>query len=715
MAEKLVLIDGTALAYRSFYAFIRNPLISSKGENTSTSFGFINSIQKLKREYKPEYMAVSFDLGAPTVRHKIYPEYKSTRAKMPDEMVDTLPRLNSVVEAMNLPVVAIEGIEADDIIGTLAVKGAEEGLDVYIYTGDKDFFQLVNDRISIIYPGKKGEDDKVLDAKGVEKKFGVPPDKVIDVLALMGDSSDNIPGVPGIGPKTANQLIKEIGGFEKIYQSLDSITKKKLKEKLEENREQAILSRDLVTIKTDIDVDKNIHDLKVSEPDLGKLLPLLKELEFGRFVEEFSGKVQQKNEVEYKLIQSIEELKKVGEEIHKVGCFAIDTETSSLVARHAELVGISISFEEHRAYYIPVGHIETDSNLPVDDVLDVIRELCEDKSILKAAQNLKYDLQVFRNRGMEKIEPAFDTMLASYVINASARGHGLSALALRYFDYNMQSITELIGTGKKQKSFAEVPVEDAVFYACEDADITYRLYKRLEPEIENNDLRKVFGEIEMPLIEVLREMEESGVRVDPEKLKEISDNLNNELERLTEEIYKHTDEEFNINSPVQLQKVLFEELGLPSKGKTAKGSGYSTDASVLEELARIHELPKLILEYRELTKLKSTYSDALVELIDERTDRIHTSFNQAVTATGRLSSSDPNLQNIPVRTELGREVREAFIPSDEEHIFLSADYSQVELRLMAHIADDEKMIEAFRRGEDIHNRTAAEIYGVEID
>ncbi len=718
MSEKLILVDGTALAYRSYFAFMRRHLISSRGEITSTSFGFINSILKLKRIYNPDYLVISFDLGAPTIRHRIYPEYKSTRAKMPDDMVETLPRLYQIADALNLPVVEREGVEADDIIGTLAVKGAEKCFGVYIYTGDKDFFQLVNNKINIIIPGRKGDEDIILDPQGVKAKFGVPPDKVVDVLALMGDSADNIPGVPGIGPKTAIQLINQYGSFDHLFASISSLTKKSLKEKLSANREQAELSKQLVIINTSIDLQIDWGKFRVSEPNLDKLLPLLKELEFEKLLDEFSPGAalsEKKANVDYRLIKNIGELKELAKELEKAGQFAIDTETTSLQARKAELVGISISYENGKAYYLPMGHNNTDKNLPLAETISLIGKLCRDDKLTKIAQNLKYDLQVLKNYNLDIRGPQFDTMLASYVLNPSARQHGLSALAMEYLNYSMQGISELIGKGKKQKSFAEVPVEDAVFYSCEDADITHRLYNIFKTKLAENKLEKVFYEIEMPLVEVLRSMEEVGIRVDKNKLKEISKHLADELDKLTAEIYEYSGYEFNINSPIQLQKVLFDDLKLPSKGKTAKRAGLSTDASVLEELAEIHPLPKLLLEYRELMKVKSTYSDALVELIDPQTERIHTSFNQAVTATGRLSSANPNLQNIPVRTELGREVREAFIPTNEDYTFLSADYSQIELRLVAHIADDKAMIESFLRDEDIHTRTAAEVFGVDIE
>ncbi|MBD3234652.1 MAG: DNA polymerase I, partial [candidate division Zixibacteria bacterium] len=664
MAKKLVLIDGTALAYRAYFAFIRRPLMNSKGENTSAPFGFLNSLMRIKREYNPDYLVVSFDLGAPTKRHEIYPEYKSTRAKMPDEMVDSLPRLDQITDAMNVPVVTIEGVEADDIIGTIAKKGEAEGFDVYIYTGDKDFFQLVNDNISIILPGKGGEPDKILDSAGVAEKFGVTPEKVVDVLGLMGDSSDNIPGVPGVGPKTAIQLVDEYGGFENLYDSLDSLTKKKVRENLKKSREQAELSRRLVTIDTDIALDFNWDECKIADPDLDKLVPLLKELEFDKLTAEFVSETEENSnapEIKYEQIKSIDELKSLSQRIIEKGYFAFDTETTSLRSRDAELVGLSLSVEEQEAFYVPLAHEGSDENLPFDEVLEIAREIFGNKTVLKIAQNLKYDLQVLRNCEVDIEGKTFDTMLAAYLLDPSARQYGLSALSLKHFNYTMQEISELIGSGNSQKSFGKVPVSQAVFYACEDVDITFRLYNLFAPNLAENKLERLFYEIEMPLVEVLRYMEEVGVKVNSDKLKEISGNLDNSMERLKERIYEESGYEFNINSPVQLRKVLFEDLQLPSKGKTAKKTGFSTDASVLEELARIHPLPKMILEFRELTKIKSTYSDALVELIDPQTSRIHTSFNQAVTATGRLSSADPNLQNIPVRTELGREVREAFV------------------------------------------------------
>ena len=720
---RLFLIDGSALAYRSYFAFIRRPLVNSKGENTSAPFGFTNSILKILRDENPDYIAVVFDTKAPTFRHKIYAEYKSTRAKMPEEMADSLPRIFEILKAMNMPVIEMDGYEADDIIGTLAKAAAKKGVKAVMVTGDKDFFQLVGKNIDILNPRTSGPEMEWLDPKGVEKKFGLPPEKIVDALALMGDKSDNIPGVPGIGEKTAIPLLQRFDSLEEILDEVDKIEQKGLREKIKENKESALFSKKLVTIDTKVPVELNLETFRQPSFNTKALKKLFEELEFSRLVkwietsETEIAKVAEKEKGEYKLLDSIPKLKKLIAKIRQKGVFSFDTETTSLDPISAELVGMSFSLAPKEGYYLPLGHISQgrEKNLDLQESLSLFKPILEDEKTSKIGQNLKYDRGVLLNYGIELRGIAFDTMVASYLLNPSARQHNLSNLAEKYLDYKMIEIGELIGTGKKQKSFAEVPLDLALKYSAEDADIALRLRGVLEPLLKRNELDRLFRNVEMPLVPVLCDMEYAGVSLDTRILKKMSASLEKQMERLTGEIHSLAGGEFNINSPTQLQKILFEDLKLPPGRKTEKGTGRSTDVEVLEQLSKFHPLPRKILEYRQLSKLKSTYADALFDLINPKTNRVHTSFNQTVTATGRLSSSDPNLQNIPIRTEVGRELRKAFVPATEDNFILSADYSQIELRVLAHFSRDETLTESFRRGEDIHARTASEIYGVKIE
>lgn len=724
MSDKILfLIDGSALAYRSYFAFIRNPLINSKGENTSVSFGFINSLWAIISRHDPTHMAVVFDTKAPTHRHKVYKKYKSTRAKMPEDMADQLPRLHEVVEAMNIPIIEKDGVEADDVIGTLATMAAENNYDVLIVTPDKDFNQLVNKKIKIYKPQKAGAELEIIDENGVVEKMGVPPEKVIDLMGLMGDSSDNIPGIPGIGPKTALKLLDEFGSLEDVLDSADKIKAKGVREKVSKNRDNALLSKQLVTILTDVELDFRPSDLIRKEHDVAKLTALFKEMEFGRFLKEITkdgegAEPEEKTEsakVDYKMLTKLSELIKITSEIKKYKAVTIDTETTSLSTVDCDLVGISLCLDEFSGWYIPVGHDEADVNLPLDKVLADLKPILEDEKIKKTGQNLKYDYQVLVNYNIHLAGIDFDTMIAAYLINPSARQYNLGRLALEQLQYEMQPISDLIGTGKKQKSFATVPVNLATFYAVEDVDIALRVRNKLDPLLKSAGLEKLYHEIELPLVEVLAEMELAGVRIDPKMLKALSDEMQTDIDKMAQEIYDYAGYEFNINSTQQLQEVLFEKLGLTPGKKTEKKTGYSTNQQTLEELSKEHPLPGIILDYRQLTKLKNTYIDAIPLLINKKTGRVHTSFNQTVAATGRLSSSDPNLQNIPIRTEKGARIRKAFVPRDKNYILLAADYSQVELRIMAHVSGDKKMIEAFKNDEDIHSRTASEVYGVPLE
>jgi len=727
--KTLYLVDGSAIFYRAYFALIRNPLINSKGEDTSATFGFLNSLMKIMREEHPDYLAVIFDTKAPTFRHKMYSDYKSTRAKMPEDLVLQLPRIKEATETLNLPSLEMEGYEADDIIGTLAREGEKRGMEVWIVSGDKDMFQLVTDHVKMYNPQRGAQPPEKLDREGVEKKFGMPPELVIDTLALMGDSSDNVPGVPGVGPKTAQTLLKQFGSLDAVLENPEKIKSKGVRAKITENVEKARLSCKLVTINTAVPIEFSLKAMKMGDIDFEKAKKFFLEMEFSRLLRELakqtgyldlkldtaaSEKKTPETKVDYICIDDLDTLGEIIAELSQKKEIAVDTETTSLNAIDADLVGVSLCGEAGRAYYIPVGHEDKDRNLPRDKAIMLLSSLLTNSEVRKFGQNIKYDLEVLHRAGMD-IEPiSFDTMLASYVINPSGRQNGLNALALEHFNYTMKPISDLIGTGKKQISFARVDVDRAAWYAAEDADYTFRLHGVLAPKIEEYKLENLYYNIELPLIKVLAAMEETGVRVDPDYLADISKELETQLNKLTIDIFTEAGEEFNINSTQQLSHILFEKLKLPTKGKTAKKTGYSTDVRVLEELAKIHDLPKLMLEYRQLVKLQNTYVDAIPRLINPRTGRVHTSFNQTIAATGRLSSTDPNLQNIPVRTEIGRRIRKAFIPFDKKHKLLVADYSQIELRILAHFSEDKTLIKAFKDKEDIHARTAAEVYGVDI-
>ncbi len=728
-APRFFLIDGSAMFYRAYFAFIRNPLINSKGENTSATFGFINSLMKIINDENPEYMAVIFDTKEPTFRHKKYPEYKSTRAKMPDDLVMQLPRIREAVEALNLPALEKEGFEADDIIGTLARAAEKAGLEVWIVSGDKDMFQLVSDRVKIFNPGRGTAPSEKLDAAGVKEKFGVLPEKVVDVLSLMGDSSDNIPGIPGVGPKTAIALIEEFGDLDRILENAAKIKAKGIRQKVIDNKDKALLSRELATIETAVPLAFDTETFRRGKINFEKAKNLFMEMEFRGLLEQLSrtGEGEDRgpesltvevpataSRAEYRCINTLAELEQLVRELSQKKEIAFDTETTSLDSLRADLVGVSLCAEAGRAFYLPFGHDDNNGNLPRGEGLRLLSQILMDKKVQKFGQNTKYDLEILHRAGLE-VEPlSFDTMLASYVINPSGRQHGLDSLAFEYFNYHMQPITDLIGSGKNQKSFASVAIDKATFYAAEDADYTFRLRSVLAPKIEELKLNNLYYNIELPLVKVLTAMEEEGVRIDAGYLAEMSRGMETQIERLTREIYTEAGQEFNINSTQQLSTILFDKLNLPRKGKTAKKTGYSTDVKVLEELAQVHDLPRLILDYRQLVKLKNTYIDALPGLINPETGRVHTSYNQTVAATGRLSSTDPNLQNIPVRTEIGRQIRRAFIPRNEEYTLLVADYSQIEIRILAHFAEDQTLIRAFKNNEDIHARTAAEVFGVDI-
>ncbi len=722
MKKRLFLIDGSALAYRSYFAFIKNPLINSKGENTSAVFGFSNSLYKILQEENPDYIIVVFDTPAPTFRHKMYPDYKATRQKMPDEMQPQIPRIKEVIEAFGISVIELEGYEADDIIGTLAKSLKNQNIESYMVTGDKDFLQLIDDDIKMYNPKKGGEETEIIDITNVRQKTGIVPELIIDYMGLMGDSSDNVPGVPGIGPKTAFQLINEFGNIENVIKNKDKIKKTSIRDKLEKFSEQAFLSRELVTINTEVPVDIEIDNLKYENKFGQKLAELFKELEFTSLYDRIFKKEESvKEDRKYYTVTSSEELDELAGKLKSnPGGFSFDTETTSKNPFLAELVGLSFSFNEKEAYYVPVIFPEKNERnaLSCDEIIQKLKPLLENSAYLKCGQNVKYDIHILNKYGIIVNGVEFDTMVASYLINPNLHQHNLDAISVRFLNVEKIPTAELIGKGKNQISMSEVPLSKISEYACEDADVTFRLGKYLENELKKNRLWDLFKDVEMPLIEVLVEMEKNGISVDVDILSEMSSKLEKEIKVLEEEIFEMAGEEFNINSPRQLGNILFAKLEIhnelflrrPKKTKI----GFSTNVSVLEKYSS-HPIINKLLEYRQLIKLKSTYVDSFPKLINPETKRIHTSYNQTVTATGRLSSSEPNLQNIPVRRESAKEIRKAFVPENPAWFILSADYSQIELRLMAHLSGDERLKEVFTNDEDIHRMTAAFIFNVSIE
>lgn len=747
---RLYLVDGYALIYRAFFALISRPLISSRGENTSAPWGVTKFLLKIIEQHEPDYFGVVFDAGM-SQRHEIYPEYKATREKMPTELEASLPRVRELIEAFRIPVLELPGYEADDVIGTLAMQALDKGLETVIVSGDKDFYQLIREGINLLNPGRGGPaavDEEWVDVSNAHERLGVPPERVVDYLGLIGDSSDNVPGVPGVGPKTAINLINEFGTIEEIVDNAEQIKGKRPREALLAHADAALLSKQLVTIGTDLPIELDLEALQREEPDRDRLRELFLELEFHSLVREYAAPEPeaQAREVSYGVVQRPEEVEELVRKIRAVGRVSLDTETTSMDPMQAELVGISLAVEPGVAYYLPFGHIRraveeatengeaktgagrNDSaepdlfsaaaeepllNLPgiLSDELRALVELLEDESIGKIGQNLKYDLLVLRRAGIELRGLEFDTMVASYLLDPGRREHNLDALAMEHLEHRTISYEELTGKGKNQRSFAELPLEHCRDYACEDADIALQLSEIFAPQIRDLKLEDLFRRIEMPLVKVLAEMEWAGVRIDEEFFEELRGRLASQLAVLEQKIHEAAGTTFNINSNPQLREILFERLGLPVIRRTKTGP--STDAAVLETLAaQGHEIPILLLEYRQLDKLQSTYVLSLPRLVYPETGRIHTSFNQTVAATGRLSSSDPNLQNIPIRTELGAEIRRGFIPA-EGHVFVAADYSQIELRILAHYSQDPAFVEAFQRGEDIHRQTAALIFGVE--
>jgi DNA polymerase I len=736
-APRLFLVDAYALIYRAYFAFINRPLTNSRGENTSAPFGFANFLLSIREDFQPDYLAIVFDKGM-SQREEIYPEYKATREKMPDDLAASLPRIREMVEAFHDPVLEVEGFEADDVIGTLAVQARDQGLEAVIVSGDKDLYQLVGPGIHLLNPGRGGPagvEPEWVDETNAREKFGIPPERIPDYLALIGDSSDNVPGAPGVGPKTAVKLLLEYGDVETILARALEIPGKRARESLVENAELVRLSRRLVTVLTDVPVALDLERLKVQEPDRDRLRKLFVELEFRRLVERFTGasgeevqgEVGGPSQATYTLVTDAAKVLELVNRIREAGAVAVDTETTSREATRADLVGISLAWRPGEAFYLPLAHRrsgelalddlgeDAPGNLPALDspAMRCLVDMLQDPGIEKTGQNLKYDIIVLERAGVALAGIAFDTMVASYVLDPGRRQHSLDALALTLLGHKMISYEDVAGRGKGQLSFDEVPLERAAEYACEDADYTLRLKDLFEVQLREQKLQGLFKSVEMPLVPVLARMEANGIRVDVPFFTDMSGKLEGSLRSLEEELVKMAGQEFNLNSTPQLREILFDKLGLPILKKTKTGP--STDASVLEELAAMgHEFPLRLLDYRQLEKLRSTYVDALPRLVNPGTGRIHTSFNQTVAATGRLSSSDPNLQNIPIRTDLGREIRRGFV-ADEGYVFFGADYSQIELRILAHFSGDEAFVAAFKEGIDVHRQTASVIFGVKLD
>jgi DNA polymerase-1 len=704
---KVFLIDGSSYIYRAFFAIAH--LSNSKGFPTNAIYGFTNMLLKILREKGAEYAAIAFDAPGPTFRHEVFGEYKANRPSMPEDLRVQVPHIKEVVSALRVPVLEKEGYEADDLIATLARRLEREGIETVVVSGDKDLMQLISSRITLYDPMK----DKTFQVPDVKERFGVPPDKLVEVMGLMGDTTDNIPGVPGIGPKTASQLIDEFGSIENLLKNVEKVKSGKVRSSLERYAEQARLSRELATLDSEAPLDWGVEALKLGEPDRKNLQAIFKEMEFAKLLKDFSLQTDHRDD-DYRLITGRGEFDDLVQNLKKAGTFALDLESTSIEPMRAEIVGFSFSFEPHRAFYLPVGHDYPGApeQLSREGVLRTLRPLLEDPGMKKYGQNIKYDYILLANSGIRLQGIAGDTMIASYLLNPSKHRHSLEELSREYLDRQIITYSDVAGSGAKAIPFSQVEVGKACRYSGEDADLTLQLAQLLMPKIEADGFAELFHEVELPLIEVLAAMEMNGVRLDVPLLEVMSREFEIKMDKISEEIFDLAGESFNINSPQQLGKILFERLKLPG-GKRTK-TGYSTDVEVLNELSKDFPLPAKVLEYRSLSKLKSTYVDALPQLVNPKTGRIHTSFNQTVTATGRLSSSDPNLQNIPIRSPEGRRIREAFMPEGGSRI-LSADYSQVELRILAHLSRDPFLVDTFQKDQDVHAATAGEIFHVSPD
>jgi DNA polymerase-1 len=735
--EKLFLLDAYALIYRAYYAFIKNPRINSKGLNTSAILGFVNTLEEVLTKEQPSHIGIAFDPAGPTFRHEAYEQYKAQREETPEGIRAAVPYIKDIIRAYRIPILEVSGYEADDVIGTLARQADARGVDTFMMTPDKDYGQLVTEHVKMYRPKYGDKEFEVLGVEEVKEKYGLSsPTQVIDMLGLMGDSADNIPGCPGVGEKTATKLIQQFGSIENLLAGTDQL-KGALKTKIENNREQIEFSKFLATIKTDVPIELDMEQLKKEEPDEEKLRSLFEELEFrtlldrkfkkenpqpaqdlfqGTLFADFTANSPEesknssltkynKGDFDYQLIDTEEKRKEIIDLFFTNDFLSLDTETTGTDPISAKLVGLSFSIRENQAFYVPIPQNDEEAQKIVNE----FKPVYENEKILKIGQNIKYDLLVLQNYGVELKGKIFDTMIAHYLLQPELH-HGMDYLAEVYLNYQTIHIEELIGSkGKNQKNMADLPPTAVYEYACEDADVTLKLKNVLEPLLKENDCDRLFWEIEMPLMPVLAYMERNGVCIDREGLKETSRLYTEEMNRIEKEIHELAGTDFNIASPKQVGEVLFDRLKIVDKPKKTKTGQYVTSEEVLESLRAKHPVVEKILEHRGLKKLLGTYIDALPKLVNPVTGHIHTSFNQTITTTGRLSSSNPNLQNIPVRNEYGKEIRKAFIP-EEGCLFFSADYSQIELRIMAHLSGDEHMIEAFRNGQDIHAATAAKIF-----
>lgn len=760
--KKLFLLDAYALIYRAFFALNKNPRINSKGLNTSAVMGFLNSLYEILKNEKPSHIGVAFDVAGCAGRQQEFADYKANREKMPEDLEAAIPYIIRLVEAFNIPIFGVEGYEADDVIGTLSRKAQDAGFVTYMMTPDKDFGQLVTDKVFMYKPAKFGEPAQVWGPKEVCERYGISePRQLIDILGLWGDAADNIPGIPGIGEKTAAALVAKYGSVENLIAHADEL-KGKQKENVVEFAEQGLMSKMLATINLEVPVEFDEELLKRKEPDITALMALFEELEFKTFAKRFLDdyktthanvevpeanlfaapeKVQKpvskdgqfdlfdqpENEVgdlfsfsdkdsaktiphSYQLVDSEEEIEKLVKQLLSFPHIVFDTETTGTEVYSAELVGVSLCVKAHEAWYLPMPAQKESCQKR----LALLKPLLEDDKRLKIGQNLKFDISMLQQYGVSVAGPLFDTMIAHYLIEPELR-HNMDFLAEAYLNYLTIPIEDLIGRGRTQKTMREVPVEKVVEYAAEDADITFQLYEKLLPLLKENGVEQLFYDIEMPLVPVLSQMEANGVKIDKLGLQQISEEFGNEIHNIENKIYESAEMRFNIASPRQLGEILFEKLKIDAKAKKTKTGQYATGEEVLQKLVDKHPVVRQVLEYRSFTKLKSTYLDALPALINPRDGLIHTSYNQAVTATGRLSSNNPNLQNIPVRTENGREIRRAFVPRSSDYTLMAADYSQIELRIIAHLSGDPAMVEDFRRGHDIHAATAAKVFHVPLE
>ncbi len=747
--KKLFLLDAYALIYRAFFALNKNPRINSKGINTSAIMGFLNTLYEILKNEKPTHIGVAFDVSEPTQRKQEFLDYKANRESMPEDLRASVPYIIALIKGFNIPIFAIEGYEADDVIGTLSRKAEQQGFVTYMMTPDKDFGQLVTEKIFMYKPAKFGEPAQVWGPKEVCARYHIEqPTQLIDILGLWGDTADNIPGIPGIGEKTAAALIEKYGSVENLIAHAEEL-KGKQKENVIEFAEQGLLSKRLATIQTDVPVDFDPELLQTREPDIKKLLELFEELEFKTFAKRFlddRNKMQQPEAIptpaepsaqlnlfdtpstqndlllfsekdtaqtvshHYRLVETEQDLRQLIDTLSVQNLFVFDTETTGTDAFAAELVGLSFSIKAHEAWYLPMP----DDHDGCKQRLQHLKPLFENENILKIGQNLKYDIEMLHHYDIAVKGPLFDTMIAHYLIDPDQR-HNLDYMAEAYLNYFTIPIEDLIGRGRQQRNMRDVALESVKEYAAEDADITFQLYQKLLPQLKENGLEKLFYDIEMPLVSVLSAMECNGVKIDSDNLHQISETFGNEIAQIERRIYELAGCQFNIGSPKQLGEILFEKLNIKAKAKKTKTGQYATGEEVLQKLSHEHPIIAPILEYRQLTKLKSTYLDALPTLVNPRDGLIHTSFNQAVTATGRLSSNNPNLQNIPVRTDKGREIRRAFVPRSNDYTLLAADYSQIELRIIAHLSGDKTMINDFMLGHDIHAATAAKIFHLPME